>query len=199
MGFISRVFLKGLAAILPLALTVFLISWLGGKAESLLGGWLREVTPKGSYVPGMGIIAGILLVFGVGLLTHLWLIKQVLKGLEKLVLGLPVVRSIYSALSDFVKYLTQPKSQGMDQVVAVMLPGLNAKIIGFVTRNDLQGLPDELGDKQNVAVYLPMSFQVAGYTLYLSRDQITPLDLTLEDGMRLALTAGMNQKSESVS
>ncbi len=195
MSFLSRIFLKGVATVLPLALTVALVVWLAGKAESVLGGLLRKVILDSGYVPGMGLIVGVLLVFGVGLLTHVWLFKKVIKGCESVLLSLPVIKSIYSAVNDFFKYLTQPKTEGMDQVVSVEFPNIQAKVIGFVTRNDLDGLPDALGDQDTIAVYFPMSFQIAGYTLFLPKSRVTRLDLSLEEGMRLALTAGMTMQT----
>ena len=63
---------------------------------------------------------------------------------------------------------------------------------GFVTRRDFSALPPNLGDEHTIAVYLPMSYQVGGYTLMLPRDAVEPLDMSVDEAMRYALTAGMS-------
>ncbi len=49
-------------------------------------------------------------------------------------------------------------------------------------------------DESLVAVYLPMSYQIGGYTLYLPRDRIQPTDLTVEAAMRIVLTGGLQNQ-----
>ncbi len=68
----SKIFFAGLAAILPIMLTFYILSWLGAKAESVLGGVIELILPVRWYVPGMGLVAGIALIFLVGLLLRAW-------------------------------------------------------------------------------------------------------------------------------
>ena len=70
---IMRKLLAGLATILPLVITVYLLYWLTTSAESLLGSLIKLVLPKGWYLPGMGIAAGLLLIFLIGLLMQAWM------------------------------------------------------------------------------------------------------------------------------
>ena len=63
--------------------------------------------------------------------------------------------------------------------------------IGFVTREDVPAALQPHGGNDWVTVYFPMSYAFGGYTLYLSRDRIQPLDISVEDAMRLAITAGL--------
>ena len=57
---LSAIFLKGLAAVLPVALTLYLLLWLGTTAESILGQWLRLAIPEHRYWPGLGFVVGVL-------------------------------------------------------------------------------------------------------------------------------------------
>jgi uncharacterized membrane protein len=63
-------------------------------------------------------------------------------------------------------------------------------VIGFVTQENAT-LPGLGTDEELVAVYMPMSYQIGGYTLYLPRDRIEPTDLTVEAAMRIVLTGGI--------
>ena len=63
------------------------------------------------------------------------------------------------------------------------------RLIGFVTTEQPEGLP---AAEKLVGVYLPMSYGIGGYTVYLPKAQIEPLDMSLEDAMRLTLIGGVS-------
>ena len=67
--------------------------------------------------------------------------------------------------------------------------------IGFVTREDVPAALEVHGGHDWVTVYFPMSYAFGGYTLYLPRERIQPLDISVEDAMRLAITAGLTAGS----
>jgi uncharacterized membrane protein len=64
----------------------------------------------------------------------------------------------------------------------------------FLTRESFDDAPEGLGGRDVVAVFLPMSYQIGGFTVFVPRARTTPVDLTIEEGMRLALTAAMAVK-----
>ena len=72
-------FLKGLAAVLPLALTVYVVFWLAKTAESVLGGPLRAWLPEGRYWPGLGLLVAFLLVLFVGVLVDAYIVRRVFR------------------------------------------------------------------------------------------------------------------------
>ena len=74
---LGRILLKGLLTILPIGLTLYFIYWLGVAAESLLSGTLQWLLPSGFYRPGMGLIAGFLVLFIVGLLVNAYVVRRV--------------------------------------------------------------------------------------------------------------------------
>ncbi|WP_026340619.1 DUF502 domain-containing protein [Thioalkalivibrio sp. ALJT] len=193
---ISRTFLTGLAAILPVAITLALLWWLGSTAEQVLGGLLQTVLPELLYVPGMGILAGVGLLFGLGILLQAYVVRWLFGWMEGLMQRIPVVKTIHGTVRDVTRLLSGDIHNQFGQAVLVPFPGSDIKLVGFVTREDFDGLPDNLGGSRTVAVYLPMSYQIGGYTLMLPRDRIEPLDLPLEDAMRYALTAGVSARQE---
>jgi uncharacterized membrane protein len=65
------------------------------------------------------------------------------------------------------------------------------RAIGFVTREDVPVALNAHGGHDWVTVYFPMSYAFGGYTIYLPRVHVTPLDISVEDAMRLAITAGL--------
>ncbi len=186
---VGRLLAKGLLTILPIVLTVYFIYWLGVTTESLLSGLLKVWLPVEIYVPGMGLVAGFVVLIVIGLLVNAYVVRRVITFSESLILRIPVVKTVYSAVRDLTGLMKVGEKGGeLQRVVMVQLgPG---KVIGFVTQENAT-LPGLGSDEELVAVYMPMSYQIGGYTLYLPRDRIEPTDLTVEAAMRIVLTGGI--------
>jgi uncharacterized membrane protein len=77
------------------------------------------------------------------------------------------------------------------RVVTLTLPGTKWRLLGFVAREDFTDLPPGVGGAGEVAVYLPMSYQVGGYTVIVPRDSVSPVEMSREEAMKFILTAGL--------
>ena len=191
MSQLGRILLKGLVTILPIGLTVYLIYWLGVTTEELLSGPIRWFVPDAAYVPGMGLIAGFIVLFIVGLLVNAYVVRRSMHVIENLVMRVPVVKTVYGALRDVTKLVnTSARKSELERVVLVEFgPG---RVMGFVTQEHAT-LPGIGTDEDLVAVYLPMSYQIGGYTVYLPKNRIEPTDLSVEAAMRIVLTGGLQR------
>jgi uncharacterized membrane protein len=190
MRVLRNILLKGLATVLPVVVTLYLLWWLATTGESLLGAALRAVLPAGVYRPGMGLAAAIVLVFVAGLMTDAWLFGGVVRLAERALERIPIVKTVFGGVRDLSAFLTGGGQERLARVVHVALtPDIG--VVGFITRDEVGGLapPDQRDGR--VAVYLPMSYQIGGYTLLVPRERITPLDLPAQEAMRLVLTAGV--------
>ena len=192
MKHLTRTFFTGLAVTLPVAATLYLLYWATLATERALDGLLLFVLPREAYFPGQGLALGVVLVFLVGLMMRTWVARKVFAWTEGLMYRVPVVKSVYGALRDFAGFLSQPQKQGAQQVVLVRLGDTNLRVMGFVTRDDLAGLPPEMGDPGLILVYMPMSYQVGGYTALIPRASVQPIDMSFEEAMRFTLTAGLS-------
>jgi len=188
MNALGKLFLKGLVVVIPVSLTLAILWWLAREAENLLGGVLVRFLPEGWYVPGMGVVSAVAITILVGLLTHVILFQKLFAFGDTILNRLPLVKTIYSALKDIIGYLSPESRMALSKVVLVKIPGQDFEQLGFVTREDFSKLPMELTVDQPIAVYLPMSYQIGGYTLFLPRSCLTPVDLSFEEGMKLVIT-----------
>ena len=192
MRYISNIILKGLAAILPVGLTLYLIYWLSVSLESLMGPMLKSVIPDSLYHPGMGLVAGVVVLFFVGLLVNAWIVQRLIRLGESVLERIPLVKSVYGGLRDFMDFFSSSRERkDMQQVVLVSFEDMH--LLGFITRQSIDHLPDDIADDQLVSVYLPMSYQVGGYTVYIPRSRLTPVEMPMEDAMRQILTAGLSK------
>ena len=188
--------LKGLVAILPIGLTVYVVYWLAVSAERLFSSVIKLVVPEPLYWPGLGLLTGLVLLYFVGLAVNAYVVHRLLRFSDALFAKIPVVKTIYLAIRDFMRFFPSSGKNGeMQRVVLVQFgPG---KVIGFVTAESGHMLKRTRDAGDTIAVYLPMSYMVGGYTLFLPRDQVEPTSLTVEEGMRIALMGGVRSNSSA--
>jgi uncharacterized membrane protein len=189
---ISKTLLTGIITVLPVLLTIYLLFWMVGSSERIMGRALKWVLPNHFYFPGLGVIAGVLLLFIVGLLMKAYVVRQLFAFGEDLLLKLPLIKSIYRSLRDFFDFLS-PKDKKPGQVVAVNLNGM--EMIGLVTQEDPLRLPDSFHDQDKVMVYFPMSYMIGGFSLFVPRNAMRPLKMGKDEAIRFVMTAGITGKS----
>jgi uncharacterized membrane protein len=193
---IGRIFLTGLLTVLPVVVTLYFTVWMLTVLERFFGKQVMFLIPDEWYRTGMGLVVAIVVVFLVGLLMHAILFRRLFGWAEKLLLEIPLVRSVYSAMRDLLGLFADHKEPSL-QVVSLDLPG-NLRVLGFVTRADFSDAPAGIARPDEVAVYLPMSYQVGGYTVFVPKSSLTVVDMSREDAMKFILTAGLKNASPAV-
>ena len=191
MKFISRNILAGLAAILPIVLTLYLLYWFAVTAETALGGMIRLFLPEPMYWPGMGLVAALLVVFVLGLLMHAYVFQRLFARGERLLYHMPLIKTVYGAIRDFFDYFSPSSKKEFEQVVAVNIGDTGMQVIGFVTQAIPERLPEDFRGEDSVLVYLPLSYMIGGYAVLMPRSMVRPLDMSMEEAMRFTLTAGV--------
>ena len=181
--------LKGLVALLPIGLTVYLVYWLAVAAETLFSRLLKLVIPDSAYWPGLGLVAGLVVLYLAGLAVNAYVVRRALRLSDELFARIPVVKTFYVAIRDFMTFFPSA-GKGSDLKRVVLVPFGPGKAIGFVTAESSAALGVPEGDDL-VAVYLPMSYMIGGYTVFLPRELIEPTAMSVEAGMRLALMGGV--------
>lgn len=191
-------FIQGLLVLFPVVVTVGLVIWLATSAETTLGRLIRYLLPDSWYLPGMGIISAVALIALVGMLVNLYLFKQFVKLIETLFSKIPLVEVIYTSVKDIARFASA--SQNEDELKSAVLVSINeeTQLMGFMTDESVSF--SEREDAELCAVYLPMSYQIGGYTVFLPKSRLTYLDMSVQDAMRYLVTAGMtNQGSANKS
>jgi uncharacterized membrane protein len=191
---LTNILMKGLAAVLPIGLTIYTVWWLARSAESLMHGLITTFVPPNDYRPGMGILAGLIVLFIVGTLVNAWIVRRALTVWEDFLGRIPLVKTVYGAVRDVTRLLPSGEAKRDLQSVVVWHVG-DARMLGFVTRDHLPELEKQAGGIDLVAVYFPLSYMLGGVTLYLPKSVVEPVDMPVEAAMRLALTGGMASAS----
>ena len=191
---LSVVFLRGLVVVLPITLTVAVLAWLATATENVLAELLRYLLPDWQYWPGLGIALSVALIFAAGILVSGRIARRLMGYADSLLARIPVVKSIYLSIRDIATFMSQDSKAGFSQVVAVRIQEM--RLIGFVTTEDPKGLPGGTAADKLIGVYLPMSYGIGGYTVYLPKALVEPLDMSLEDAMRITMSGGVSTSNK---
>jgi len=188
---ISKIFFKGLIAIIPLSLTLYLLFWFVGTAELALGNIFKFFFPDSWYIKGLGFVLGLPLVFFFGAFLESRTFRSLFNNLEELVLQIPVVKSVYTTIRDFSSLFSSKNKGKFKQVVLVNVPPGNGQQIGFITVSDFEEVLHTFIADDQIAVFLPFSYQMGGNTVIMSRENVTEIDMSVEDALRFIATAGV--------
>lgn len=195
---VSRTFLQGLIVFLPIAITIAIIYWLAAITEDLLGALVKLFIPDEHYTKGLGMLIGILLIFALGLMMKTWVTRRLLARADALMDRIPVVKSIYGSIRDLAGFFSKHGTGSRFQHVVTVSIAENMRLVGFVTRENTTELPGTGGAKEEiVGVYLPMSYQIGGYTVFVPRSAVERMEMSVEDAMRFVLTAGMSSSKDN--
>jgi len=186
----AAILMKGLAAVLPISMTLYVIWWLAHTVETLMRGLILSVIPAEHYHPGMGILIGLGVLFVVGSVVNAYVVRRSLAVWEDWLGRIPLVKTIYGAMRDITRLL--PSGHARQDVQSVVVWRFNhARMLGFVTREAPPEFKKGPADTDLVAVYFPLSYMLGGITLYIAKSELEPINIPVETAMRLALTGGM--------
>lgn len=186
-----KTFLNGLGLIIPTALILYILIWVLTQTELFFKKLLLIFMPTEYYISGMGFIFGLVLVYFIGLLLKFWIIQKIRDFFEKIIDETPILSSLYGSIKDFFSFLSNMKKNDKNSIVLVDFPSIEAKMIGFITADDLK-IFHNLDMEDPVMVYLQMSYQVGGYALFIPKKNLTYLDMEVEDALRFVTTAGIS-------
>lgn len=196
---LRRYFLTGVAFIAPLALTVFILGYLLQLLYNWIGRPVAKLFPETLVAPDwsawIASFVGLLLLVGciliVGAIVSTVLGRRFAKLSEKILLNLPLIRTVYAPAKQIVEFFVNPAAVQFGSVVLVKYPHPNSYAIGFITGKDVKPLVDATG-KSLVNVFVPFTpTPVTGIMLVLPEDEVIPVDLTVEDALKMVVSGGV--------
>lgn len=188
-------FINGILTIVPIILVIYVIYKTFMFLDGILGNLLKPYF-KDDYIPGIGLLATIVLITALGWMSTQFITGSIIKIIDRLLEKIPIVKTVYSVIKDTVgSFLGEKKS--FSKVVLVTLPGTDIKSMGFITAENLDSLYSPLQDY--IAVYIPQTFQVAGFTFLIPREQVELIDVPSEEAMKFILSGGMTSVNKGKS
>jgi len=173
-----RYFLRGCLVTAPLGLTVYIVWMVLSAVDRLLP----------LPIPGLGLVVTLTLITLIGVLTSNVVGRSVVELADGLLGRLPLVKLVYTSIKDLVSAFVGDKRRFDVPVAVTLSPGSGARLLGFVTRDNL----GRLGMPDLVAVYCPQSYNFAGYLLLVPRGQIEILQLPAAEVMTFVVSGGVS-------
>ncbi len=199
MNFLRRLrgyFLAGVVVIAPIGITIWLAWWF----VSLVDGWVTPFLPSvfnpSSYlpfrVPGVGLLAAFITITLIGALAANLVGRTLLRYWETLLGRMPVIRSVYKATKQIFQTALAQSGSNFRQVGLVEYPRRGAYVVVFIAR-ELDGSEIGLPEGETYfSAFMPTTPNpTSGFLFFLRKDEVRILDLTVEDGAKLVISAGL--------
>jgi len=186
-------FFAGLAAVLPIFATGYVIFLLFNFTDSILGRFINTRLKEnlGFYIPGLGLILLLASILFTGVLVKYLLGRRLLIWLEGYLLRIPLISQIYTSLKKIVDFLFSQQKYAFKKVVLVEYPRKGVFSIGFMTNEGLAQAKEATG-LDLVNVFIPSTpGPFSGYFLLIRRSEVIFLNLTVEEALKIVVSAGV--------
>ncbi len=182
-------FITGLFVVVPLGITIFILKFLFNFADGILGSYLDSLLTAlindHTYIPGLGMLTGVIVIYLSGLLATNVMGTRILRWWDDLFSRIPLVKSIYGSS----KQLTQVFKDGKTsyrRAVFVEWPRKGVRAIGFVTAEV------ERDGERLVVVYVPtMPNPTSGFALFFHEDEVQDCGMSVEDAVKFVVSGGV--------
>lgn len=201
-------FLTGLVVIAPVGLTIWLIwsviGWIDSVVLPLVPHTFRPEYYIGINLRGVGVIIFLLFTIFIGWIAKGLIGRSLIRWGESIVDRMPVVRSIYSGIKQISETVFAQSERSFEKACLIQYPRKDIWAIGFISttaKGEISKRAETTG--QLMSVFLPTTPNpTSGFLLFLPREDVIELDMTVEEAAKLVISAGLvypNGKVPAVS
>lgn len=195
-------FLTGLAVIIPVFITTYLI-W---STIGLVDSWVLPLIPQnyaidkviGIDIKGVGVIIFLLFTILIGSITKGYFGRTLLRSAESIVDRMPVVRSIYNGVKQIAETVFSQSNNSFERACLVEYPRKGIWAVAFVSTKTKGEVENKIGkDRELYSIFLPTTPNpTSGFLLFLPEKDIIFLDMSVEDAAKLVISAGLVTPAE---
>lgn len=197
LGFLFRLrnyFATGLLVLTPSVVTFWILLRLFRWFDNILGKWyvrlFQDIGFKTTYYPGLGALTLAIIIIITGYLARLYAVKKLLELWEKLINYVPLFNRIYLAIRQISDSFATGEGLIFQRPVMVQYPRPGIYSIGFVTRDCKAPFCNIIGGEVS-SVFIPTTPNpTSGVIIFIARSELIPLNMTVEDAMKLIISAG---------
>jgi uncharacterized membrane protein len=189
-GALLNYFIKGLIVVVPIGAAMFLIWWAISRLDNALnlsGTFWTDSKGKPIYIPGLGILNVLLVIFIAGVLVTNVVTDPIKRWFNRWINRLPIFKFLYSSIKDLTEAFVGEEKK-FNEPVLVEVNEFGLKKVGFLVQKDLSklNLPGE------VAVYFPFSYSFAGQVVIISADKVKHIDKSAGEMMKFVISGGVS-------
>jgi len=186
----KRYLLAGLLLWTPIAITIWVITWVFDALDNVLPVALRSEVLFGVHVPGFGVLVVVLFILITGFLAANLIGQKLVEVWEGVMRRIPLVRSIYSSVKQVSDTILSPNGQAFRQAVLVQYPRHGSWTIGFLTGTPSAEVASHL-PADCVSIYLPTTPNpTSGFFLMMPRAEVIELSIGVDAALKYVLSMG---------
>ena len=192
---LKKYFLTGLLVVVPITMTLLVLRWLFHFINNLLVTILPEVLrPEVLYgvpVPGISLVATLLLILLVGILAANIFGRSLVTFSEELVDRIPFVKGVYTLFKQVADTVLKRDHGAFRKVVLIEYPRKGIWSVAFVTGKS-SGEVQRVTAEDVVNVFVPTTPNpTSGFYVLVPEKDLIPLKMTVEEAFKLIISGGM--------
>ena len=193
---INNIFVTGLLVTVPISITIYVFYLIGKWGDLIVSPLFNYLSKYGiPRVPGVGIIIILFLIFLVGLFAKNVIGNHIINFFDRIVNRIPIVKNIYGSLKDISNaFLGKTQNKVFKDVVLVNFPHKDSQSLAFLT-NKSTFLDNQ--EEDWISVFIPTTPNpTSGYFIMYKKEDVKKVDISVEEALRIIISAGAVEKSE---
>lgn len=190
---LRQYFLTGLAVLLPVFLTGYIIFLIFNFAEALTGKYLNDYLLRNYhfFIPGLGLLLTLIIIVFIGFLSSHFFGKRIFPFFESLFLRIPLVHQLYPSIKKIISFFFSQDKKLFKQVVLIEFPRKGLWSVAFVTNEAMPLINKGLG-KEFLNVFVPTTpGPLTGYFVLVAKEEAVFLDISIEDALKIIISGGV--------
>lgn len=191
---IKKYLISGLLVLVPIWVTFSVLEYLIKKFDgiiSLLPLKYQPDTLLGFHIPGLGLLAALLLLFFTGMLATNFIGKYMLNVGESFLARIPLVRSIYAGVKQILNTMFTSEGKSFRKVLLIEYPRKDSWSIGFQTGSGLPEISTHTGEEM-LTVFVPTTPNpTGGYLLLIPKKEVIELNISVDDALKMIISLGV--------
>lgn len=188
-------FLAGILVAAPISITIYLTYIFFNFVDSTVAKILPKESYEGVYgtttIPGLGILIAIVFFIFVGWFATNFFGRLFIRASEYIVNRMPIIRTLYNATKQIFETVMASKSQAFREPVMLEYPRVGVWSIGFVTGRT-EGEVQRITENETINVFVPTTPNpTSGYLLFVPKKELKYLDMSVEEAIKLVVSAGI--------
>lgn len=195
--YLKSTFLAGIFTALPIIITYFFLSFILKRISGFLIPYLEFLSGKFNFPLSetekflLSLSFLIIIIFFIGVFAKIYIGRKTIDFFEKLLSKIPIIRSIYSAIRQIIDAFQLSSGNSFKKVVLVEYPKSGVYSVGFVTKETSNYFNEKIKEKCS-NVFIPTTPNpTSGFILIIPNKDIIELDLTVEEGAKFIISAGL--------
>ena len=192
---LRRYFFTGILVTAPISITIYLtyifLTFVDSKVAHIVPAeWYEAIYPK-TTLPGLGLVTVIAAFIFIGWFATMFLGRFFVRLSEYIVEQMPVIRTLHGAIKQILETIMASQSSAFREVVMMEYPRKGVWSIGFVT-GVTEGEVQSHTAQETINVFVPTTPNpTSGYLLFVPKKELIYLDMSVEEGVKLVVSAGI--------